>query len=117
MDIINAGEFKHPVEIQRFPSDVDTDSVLVDEDSIPIEKPTTILKTRAKIKNMSGYEKIIANADTGIYKKRFYIRYKKDLNLTTKDRILYNEVTYNITYVSDVEELHKYYEIVAEIVE
>nr|DAV95485.1 MAG TPA: Putative head tail adaptor [Caudoviricetes sp.] len=110
MDIINAGEFKHPIEVQRYISSID-------EDGIPIEEYATILSTRAKIKNMSGYEKIIANADTGIDKKRFYIRYKKDLNLTTKDRIVYNEQSYNITYISDVEELHKYYEIVAEVVE
>lgn len=108
MDIINT--FKHPIEIQRYISSIDGDG-------IPIEEYTTILRTRSKIKNMSGYEKIIANADTGIDKKRFYIRYKKDLNLTTKDRIVYDGDSYNITYVSDIEELHKYYEIVAEIVE
>lgn len=110
MEIINAGEFKHPIEVQRFTQNVDSDG-------IPIEEYITILSTRAKIKNMSGYEKIIANADAGIDKKRFYIRYKKELNLNTKDRIVYNEQSYNITYVSDVEELHKYYEIVAEVVE
>lgn len=109
MEIINAGEFKHPIEIQRYISSID-------EDGIPIEEYITILRTRAKIKNMSGYEKIIANADTGIDKKRFYIRFKKDLNLTTKDRIVYNGYSYNITYVSDIEELHKYYEIVGELV-
>lgn len=110
MDMINSGEFKHPILIERY-------SDGVDEDGIPTEDWETILKTRAKIKNMSGYEKIIANADTGIDKKRFYIRYKKDLNLTTKDRIIYNKQFYNITYVSDIEELHKYCEIVAEVVE
>lgn len=110
MDIMNVGEFKHPVEIEKFTQNVDYDG-------IPFEDWETVLRTRAKIKNMSGYEKIIANADTGIEKKRFYIRYKKDLNLTTKDRIVYNGHSYNITYVSDIEELHKYYEIVAEIVE
>ncbi len=110
MNIINAGEFKHHIELQRF-------STGVDEDGIPIETWETILKTRAKIKNMSGYEKIIASADAGIDKKRFYIRYKKGLNLTTKDCVLYNNVRFNITYVSDVEELHRYYEIVVEVVE
>lgn len=116
MDIINTGEFKHRIEIQRLPSNVD-DNIPVDEDGIPIEKPITILTTRAKIKNVSGYEKIIASGDSGTDKKRFYIRYKKGLNLTTKDSILYNDNSYNITYASDMEELHKYYEIVAEVVE
>ena len=110
MDIINSGEYKHPIEIQRYFNKVD-------KDHIPRKVWETILKTRAKIKNISGYEKIIANADTGINKKRFYIRYKKGLDLTTKDRILYNGTNYNITYVSDVEELHRQVEIVAEVVE
>lgn len=110
MNVINVGEYKHPIEIQRFISGVN-------EDHIPIKKWETILKTKAKIKNMSGYEKIIANADVGIDKKRFYIRYKKGLNLTNKDRIVYNSINYNITYVSDVEELHRQIEIVAEVVE
>ncbi|MGN2369382.1 phage head closure protein [Clostridium cagae] len=112
MKIINSGEFKHPIRIERFFRGVD-------EDNIPTEEwkgiiPNKIFK--AKIKNMSGYEKIIAQANTSIDKKRFYIRYKKDLNLTTKDRIIYNEQVYDITYISDIEEAHKYYEIVAEVV-
>ncbi|MBY6837848.1 head-tail adaptor protein [Clostridium botulinum] len=113
MKIINSGEFKHPIRIERFVTGVD-------EDNIPTEEWKDIIPNkvfRAKIKNTSGYEKIIGQADTSIDKKRFYIRYKKDLNLTTKDRIVYNKNIYNITYASDIEELHKYYEIVAELVQ
>lgn len=110
MNKINAGNFKHPIQIQRKINGLD-------EDNIPISEWTTILSTRAKIKNISGYEKIIAQADTSIDKKRFYIRYKKDLDLTSKDRLLYNKKTYNITYVSDIEDLNKYYEIVCELIE
>lgn len=110
MKVINSGEYKHPVHIQRYVAGVD-------EDGIPTEEWETILKTKAKIKNMSGYEKIIANAETGWDKKRFYIRYKKGLNLTNKDRIVYNDSYFNITYASDVEELHRQIEIVGEVVE
>lgn len=110
MEIINAGEFKHPITIQRKITDVD-------EDNIPIEIWSDILSTRAKIKNVSGYETIVAQADTSIDKKRFYIRYKKGLDLTTKDRIFYNNKAYDITYVSDIEDLHRYLEIVCEVVE
>lgn len=110
MDIINVGEFKHPIQIQRKINGVD-------EDNIPISEWITILSTRAKIKNISGYEKIIAQGDASIDKKRFYIRYKRGLNLSSKDRIFYNEKTYNITYVSDIEDLNKYYEIVCELVD
>lgn len=110
MEIINAGEFKHPIQVQRKISGVD-------EDNIPISEWHTILSTRAKIKNVSGYETIVAQADISVAKKRFYIRYKKGLDLTDKDRIFYNEKPYNITYVSDIEDLHKYFEIVTELVE
>lgn len=110
MEIINIGEFKHPIKIQRKVTGVD-------EDNIPISEWSDLLSTRAKIKNISGYEKIIAQADTSIDKKRFYIRYKKGLDLTTKDRIFYNNKAYNITYVSDIEDLNKYFEIVCEVVE
>ncbi|NFE72542.1 head-tail adaptor protein [Clostridium botulinum] len=113
MKIINSGEFKHPIRIERFVTGVD-------EDNIPTEEWKDIIPNKifkAKIKNTSGYEKIIANGDASIDKKRFYIRYKKDLNLKSKDRIVYNKQNYNIIYVSDIEELNKYYEIVAELVQ
>ncbi|MBY7006796.1 head-tail adaptor protein [Clostridium botulinum] len=113
MKNINSGEFKHPIRIERFFNGVN-------EDNIPTKEWKDIIPNKifkAKIKNTSGYEKIIANGDASIDKKRFYIRYKKDLNLKSKDRIVYNEQVYDITYVSDIEELHKYYEIVAELVQ
>lgn len=107
---INAGELKHPIIIQRKKNKLD-------DDKIPIKDWEDILYPRAKIKNVSGYEKVIAHADeTSIDKKRFYIRYKRDLNLTNKDRIIYNNMIFNIIYASDIEDLHKYYEIVTEIV-
>lgn len=110
MDIINAGEFKHPIRIQRKTNGID-------EDNIPTETWNDILATKAKIKNISGYETIVAQADTSVVKKRFYIRYKKGLDLTDKDRIFHDDEFYNITYVSDIEDLHKYLEIVCEVVE
>ncbi|MFT8349471.1 phage head closure protein [Clostridium saccharoperbutylacetonicum] len=110
MDIINSGEFKHPIKIQRKINGVD-------DDNIPTETWNGLLSTRAKIKNISGYETIVAQADASINKKRFIIRYKKGLELTDKDRVLYNDKPYNITYVSDIEDLHKYLEIVCEVVE
>lgn len=110
MKIINSGEFKHNIEIQRKINGVD-------EDNIPISDWPTLLNVKAKIKNISGYEKIIAQADATIDNKRFYIRYKRGLDLSSKDRIIYNQKTYNITYVSDIEDLNKYYEIVCELVE
>ncbi|NFL86230.1 head-tail adaptor protein [Clostridium botulinum] len=114
MYTINPGEFKHPIRVQRLVS-------VVDEDNIPIEADWEDIipnKTfKAKIKNMSGRETIVAQGSTSIKNKRFYIRYSKFLNLTNEDRIVYNEQNYNITYVSDIEEAHKYYEIVVELID
>ena len=112
MEIKN-GEFKHPIVIQRLDPDADK----VDEDNIPIEEVwNDLIKTRAQILNISGKETIIANAETSTTSKRFYIRYSRNIRLTTDDRIVYDGQIYNITYVSDIEEQHKYYEIVGELI-
>lgn len=110
---IPAAEFRNPIKIQRFFNGID-------EDNIPLKEWKDIVPNkifRAKILNISGKETIIAQADAIINSKRFYIRYSRSLNLSNKDRIVYNNKIYNITYVSDIEEAHKYYEIVAELVQ
>ena len=113
MIVIKNGEFKHQIIIQR----VDPDADKVDEDNIPIKEVwNDLITTRAKILNISGKETIIANAETSTTSKRFYIRYSRNIKLTTDDRIVYDDQIYNITYVSDIEEHHKYYEIVGELI-
>lgn len=106
---IKHGEFKNAITIQRAIPEVN-------EDNIPIEKWNDLITTRAKILNVSGKETIIANAETSTTSKRFYIRYSRNIKLTTDDRIVYDEQIYNVTYVSDIEEQHKYYEIVGELI-
>lgn len=110
MYLIDPGEFKHPIEIKRFsPSGVD-------EDNIPTKGDSTLLKTRAKIRNKSGRETIIANGEASVITKLFIIRYPRGIEITEKDKVLYRGKPYNITYVSDVEDLNKYLEIVCELV-
>ena len=106
---IKASEFKHRITIQR-----KTESVI---DYMPVDTWEDLFTTRAKIKNVSGYEAIINQNDVSFNKKRLYIRYSNKYRLNNNDRVLYDGLLYNITYVSDVEDLHKYYEIVCEIVE
>ncbi len=106
---INPGEFKHPIEIISF-------KAYVNEDNIPISIDEVILKTKARILNISGKEKILGDGVSSINSKRFYIRYK-NISISAKDKIKYAGKLYNITYVSDVEEKHKYLEIVAELIE
>ena len=109
MYTINPGEFKHPILITTTVNGVDGDG-------IPVETSTTLLETKAKILNLSGKEFMLANGVSSNNSKRFYIRWKV-VDLTTKNKIIYNNKTYNITSASDIEERHKYFEIVAELVE
>lgn len=109
MYIINPGELKHPIIIT-------TTINGIDGDGIPEETSITLLETKAKILNISGKEFILADGISTKNSKRFYIRWK-NIDLTSKNKIIYNNKTYNITSVSDIEEKHKYFEIVAELVE
>lgn len=107
---LNAGEFKHPVEIiSTLPA--------LNDDNIPITIDKVVLSTRARIVNVSGKEKILADGINGVNVKRFYIRYKKNLEINNKSKIRYGGHLYNITYVSNIEEADKYLEIVGELVE
>ncbi len=111
MYTINPGEFKHPIEIKT----VKTGGV--DDDNIPIKVESTLLETRAKIRNKTGRETIIANGEASITTKLFIIRYPREIEITDKYKLLYKEKLYDITYVNNVEDLNKYLEIVCELVE
>lgn len=106
---INPGEFKHPIEIFSV-------NQSQNDDFIPINEELTLLKTRAKILNISGKETLLSDKTISSNIKRFYIRYK-NIELTTDCKLKYNNKTYNITYVSDIEEKHRYFEIVGELLE
>ena len=108
MYTINAGEFKHPIEIQELQA--------VKINNIASEKWISILKAKAKIANISGREVQTSNSINAEYSKRFIIRYPRGLNIDTEDskryRIFYKNRGYNITYLSDIKDLNKYLEIV-----
>ena len=106
---INPSEFKHPITIERATKSKDNDNRLV-------ETWTKLCNARAKILYTRGTEFAEAygnKSNTGV---TFYIRYNH-LDLTTKDRITYKNKAYNIIYVNNVQELDRYYEIRAEIIE
>ena len=109
MFTINPGEFRHPIQVVGVTNGID-------DDGIPTNIETVLLSTRAKILNLSGKDIILADGTSSNISKRFYIRYK-NIDLTSKDRIIYDNKTYNITSISDMEEKHKYFEIVAEVIE
>ena len=99
---INPGKFKNPIKILKY---------------IPRTSYEVVLSTKARILNISGKEKVLNDGVSSMSVKRFYIRYKKDLNITTGDIILYKNKKYNITYISNVEEKDIYLEIVGELME
>lgn len=110
MYTINPGDFKHPIEIQKI--DYNTENT----DNTPPNSYITSLKVKAKIVNISGKEVAMAQGDNLVQLKRFIIRYPKNIEITNEDRLIYNSKIYNIKYPSDVQEEHKYLEIVAELV-
>ena len=108
MYTIDPGEFKHPLEIQELQA--------VKVNNIASEKWITILKTKAKIANISGREVQTSNSIDREYNKRFIIRYLRSISFDNEDskryRVFYKNRGYNITYLSDVQDLNKYLEIV-----
>lgn len=108
MYTIDPGKFKHPIEIQELQA--------VKVNNIANEKWISILKAKAKIANISGKEVQTSNSINAEYSKRFIIRYPRGLNIDAEDskryRIFYKNRGYDITYLSDVQELKKYLEIV-----
>lgn len=103
-------DFRHPIQIFKYISEEN-------EDNIPIDTQNKLtINARAKVINVSGREIILSNGDASYTTQRFYIRYRK-IKFTPQDAMLkYNNNLYNILSITDVEEAHKVYEIVAELV-
>ena len=106
---INPGELKHTIQIS-------TPDSGTDQDGIPLSTYTVLLSTKAKIVNVNGTKVILADGISATNIKKFYIRYKK-VEITSKDKIIYKDKSYDIKYINNIEEQHKYLEITAELVE
>lgn len=108
MYTIDSGDFRHPIEIQELQA--------VKVNNIASEKWITILKAKAKIANISGREVQTNKSIDSEYSKRFIIRYPRGINIDSEDskkyRVFYKNRGYDITYLSDVQDLKKYLEIV-----
>lgn len=105
-------DFRYPIKIFKY---VTTE---VNQNNIPIDsKEKLTIKARAAIRNTGGKEIEIADGVSLENKKRFYIRYR-NIGFSTKNaKIEYNGSIYDIKSISDVEEAHKVFEIVAELIE
>lgn len=106
---INTSEFRHPIKFQRFEE--------INNFGIIQENWIDLYSTRAKINNTTGKEFIANNGITSSVTTRFTIRYNHIHKLTTKDRLIYKDKVYNITYINNILEKNNYLEIVGELVE
>lgn len=107
--IIKPSELKHPITIERYYK-------VRDEDNILREQWDKLCSARAKILWTRGDEYTENYGVTSNIGVTFYVRYNhKDIN--TKDRVIYKGKPYNIIYVNNVQELDKYYEIKAQLVQ
>lgn len=69
----------------------------------------------ASIKNLHGGEFFQAQAVNSKATCKMRIRYIKGLD--TNMRIKYNEKSYNIVYLDDINERHEYIEVLCEVIE
>ena len=106
MNIKNAGEFWHKIEIKRGSYVKDAEGVKTWQ---PIE---TVLSPYAKVKTTKGFTLIVNNTDFEKALTNFTIRYP----ITPIDRdmrIFYKDKVYEILYLNDVDEENVLLEIQA----
>lgn len=97
---INAGEFIHPIQIQR-----KTSSGLPNAQGIVESTWETIMSTRAKVMNNTNKESYVNNVtEYSVESKKFYFRTSKQVKLKSNDRILYDGEIYNITSIYDLDD-------------
>ena len=107
---INAGEFRHKITILR-------PMIIKDDDNIPISTGVELFTTKAKITNVRGLESQLAQGNIYKQEKRVHFRVVRSKPIFQNDIILFDGCKYNITYVNNIEEANKYYEIKMELVE
>ncbi|WP_346889175.1 phage head closure protein [Clostridium sp. UBA1056] len=107
---ISAGEFRHKIKILR-------PTIERDEDNIPVEKLTEIFTTKAKITNVRGNELRIGEGTIYKQEKRVHLRVVRSKPIKQNDVVLFNDQKYNITYVNNIEEMNRYYELKMELME
>lgn len=96
---LQAHELRNPIEIQRAVSGVD-------EDGIPIEDNwQTLLKTKARVKVTKLDEETMLQGEGDSIIKTFTIRGRKDIDITTKDRVVYKNNIFDIKSVEDIQEI------------
>lgn len=101
---VNPGELNKRIKI------VD-DGVTADSDGYVVPNRSTVLECYAKVTRTSGTEIMRGNADFSQTKMRFLIRYT-DRKLDRKMIVEYQGEDYEIEYVNDYEDEHRFIEII-----
>lgn len=104
---MNPGDLNRKIIIQKCVTHVD-------EEGYHKEVWEEVASPWAKIKNLHGSVFFNAQAVHSKASCTMTVRYRKELDTTM--RILYNNKTYKILYVDDINEAHKYIEIMCEVV-
>ena len=102
---INPGQFKHMIIIERHQK-------IKDEENRLVEQWIRLCSARAKILWSRGSEYTENYGTNSEVEATFYIRFNH-YDITSKDRLIYKNESYNIIYVNNVQELNEYYEIKA----
>lgn len=106
---IKPHELKHPIEIQKGTQGQDEDYI-----AITIWNP--YFNTKAKILNVRGSEFSDAQSEGSEIEKTFFIRTRRNQEVTEEDRVIYKGVAYDIEYANDIQEAGVFTEIKAKLV-
>jgi SPP1 family predicted phage head-tail adaptor len=101
---VNPGEFRQTIHfVKTFNG--------TNENGYPVKTRETVYTCKAKFSRISGTELIKSNAEFTSVKVRFLIRYTPLVD--RKYIIEYAENDYEIEYINDYEDKHRYIEIIA----
>lgn len=105
MTIVNAGKFNKKITIYQV-------NETKDNDGFPVKEETIVLEPYAKIKTTRGYTLIANNSDFEKAYTNFTIRYP--ITQITRDMLInFNNKTYTIEYLNNVNEENTLLEIQA----
>ena len=103
--VVNPGEFNKKIQIVTLVEGKDSDG-------FPKKSLKECFTSWAKVSQKSANETFKAGAEFATSQKRFLIRYVE--GITYQMYVMYNGELYDIIYLNDYDEAHKYIEIIGE---
>lgn len=105
---MDPGDLRHKITIQTLTTSIGTNGFTT-------ESWTNLKTVWAKAQGLFGREFFAAQQVNSKASCKFIIRYIA--NLDTSMRIAYEGKNYNILYIDDIKEEHKYIEMMAEVID